>query len=79
MDHGVFATTHGPTKKFTQAFRTVENVILIFSVSESSCFQGIARMESGPDPNLKPGLIQKTGGNLKYIEFMNNFKVRWLM
>jgi len=36
MQHGVWATTRGPTLKLTQAFDRVENVILIFSVNESS-------------------------------------------
>ena len=57
MEHGVWATTHGPTKKFTQAFKTVENVILIFSITESSSFQGIVRMESEPDPKLKSEIV----------------------
>ena len=59
MEHGVWATTHGPTKKLVHAFRTVENVILIFSLTESSSFQGVARMESEPDAKLKPHIFQK--------------------
>ena len=59
MEHGVWATTHGPTKKLVHAFRTVENVILIFSLTESSSFQGVARMETEPDSKLKPHIFQK--------------------
>ena len=36
--NGAWATTSGPSKKLTHGFRTVDNVILIFSVNESSAF-----------------------------------------
>jgi hypothetical protein len=52
----VWATTLKPTRKLQTHFQKVDNIILIFSVNESSCFQGIARMESRPDPNYKPDL-----------------------
>jgi hypothetical protein len=58
MEHGVWATTQGPTKKLISAFRTVENVILVFSLTESSSFQGVARMESEPNERLKPHVFQ---------------------
>lgn len=33
-------------KKLNEAFKTTQNVILIFSVNKSSKFQGFARMET---------------------------------
>jgi hypothetical protein len=53
----VWATTQGPTKKLTNAFRSSDHVVLIFSVNESRSFQGYALMESEPDPNYKPDLF----------------------
>ena len=53
LENGVWATSAGPTKKLTNAFKCSDNVILIFSVNESRAFQGFAMMESEPDPNLK--------------------------
>ena len=54
MQSGVWATTRGPTMKLAQAYDSVENVILIFSVNESSCIQGIARMETKSSKKIKP-------------------------
>ena len=45
-----------PTKKLKENYQRADNIILIFSVNESSCFQGIARMENRPDPQYKPEL-----------------------
>ena len=53
IEHGVWSTSAGPTKKLTNAFRSSDNVILIFSVNESRSFQGFAIMESEPNPDLK--------------------------
>jgi len=58
MQHGAWTTTLRPTKKLQLALRTVDLVILIFSVNESSCFQGIARMDKHPDPKYKPDLFK---------------------
>jgi hypothetical protein len=46
FNYGIWRTTMGPKKKLVNAFNLVDNVILIFSICESSAFQGIARMES---------------------------------
>jgi len=37
-EYSLWATTSGPTKKLVHAFNTVENVILIYSLTESSSF-----------------------------------------
>jgi hypothetical protein len=47
-----------PTKKLTAALKGTDHVILIFSVNESSCFQGLARMDKAPDPSFKPELFK---------------------
>ncbi len=56
--HGVWATSAGPTKKLTNAFKNADHVVLIFSVNESRSYQGFALMESEPDPNLKVNFFQ---------------------
>tara|TARA_B110000285_G_scaffold14021_1_gene13820 strand:- start:949 stop:1194 length:246 start_codon:yes stop_codon:yes gene_type:complete len=38
LQNGAWATTSGPSRKLCYALKSVENVILIFSVNESSCF-----------------------------------------
>lgn len=53
IENEVWSTSAGPTKKLMNAFRTVDNVILIFSVNESRCFQGFAVILGDPDPNYK--------------------------
>lgn len=58
-NHSVWATTYIPTKKIKSAFRQVENVILFFSVTESSGFQGVARVESDPSSRYKPEFFSK--------------------
>jgi hypothetical protein len=55
----VWATTFAPTKRIKLAFRQVENVILLFSVTESGAFQGIGRVESDPSARYKPEFFQK--------------------
>jgi len=57
IEHGVWSTSAGPTKKLTNAFKTSDHVILIFSVNESRSFQGFALMEGEPDPNLRSDLF----------------------
>lgn len=77
IEHGVWATSAGPTKKLTNAFRSSDHVVLIFSVNESRSFQGFALMESEPDPYLKPELF--TSDESSPIQFADNFKVRWIV
>ena len=69
------------------AFKNSDNVIMMFSLTESSSFQGIARMEGEPDPNYKPEFFQKNKSeinNLNYynnshLNFQPNFKITWLL
>jgi hypothetical protein len=60
IDHGVWSTSAGPTKKLTNAYKTADHVILIFSVNESRSYQGFAVMESEPDPNYKSEYFMST-------------------
>jgi hypothetical protein len=53
VEHQIWSTSAGPTKKLTNAYKNCDHVILIFSVNESRSFQGFALMDSEPDQNLK--------------------------
>lgn len=77
MKHSVWATTPGPTKKLTNAFKTSDNVILIFSVNESRSLQGVALMESEPSPDYLPEVF-KNDANSSVI-YSGNFKVKWIL
>ncbi|KAL8192248.1 hypothetical protein R6Q57_027915 [Mikania cordata] len=75
VQQGVWATQRSNEAKLNEAFDSVENVILIFSVNRTRHFQGCAKMTS------------KTGGsvggsNWKYehgtAHYGRNFRVRWL-
>lgn len=86
QDHQMWATTLKPTKKLTHALQSCDNTILIFSVNESSHFQGVARMESEPNINYKQelsqtfaNLTQAVGSNQHTLNFQANFKVQWLV
>lgn len=62
-----------------------DNVILIFSVTESHCFQGIARIEKGPNHNYKHDYFKLFITNSlmnesqKQLKFQPFFNVRWLI
>ena len=75
--HQVWATSPGPTKKLTNAFKNSDHVILIFSVNESRSFQGFALMESEPDTNYQKEYFQSEEDSP--IQFAGNFKVRWIV
>jgi hypothetical protein len=53
IQNEVWATSAGPTKKLYNAFKSVDHVVLFFSVNESRAFQGIALMNGEPDPEYK--------------------------
>jgi cleavage and polyadenylation specificity factor subunit 4 len=38
IDHSIWSTSVGPTKKLANAFKSADNVVLIFSVNESRGF-----------------------------------------
>nr|GFC57800.1 cleavage and polyadenylation specificity factor 30 [Tanacetum cinerariifolium] len=71
----LWATQRSNEAKLNEAFDSVENVILIFSVNRTRHFQGCARMASKTG-----GFVG--GGNWKYehgtAHYGRNFGVRWL-
>ncbi|CDW72390.1 cleavage and polyadenylation specificity factor cpsf30-like [Stylonychia lemnae] len=73
----VWATSAGPTKKLTNAFKTSDHVVLIFSVNESRSFQGFALMESEPDPSYLSDYFKSDQESP--IQYAGNFKVRWVV
>lgn len=77
IDHSVWATSAGPTKKLSNAYKNADHVILIFSVNESRSYQGFAVMDSEPDPNYKTEYFMSTEESP--IQFSDNFKVRWVI
>jgi hypothetical protein len=77
MKNQVWATTPGPTKKLTNAFRSSDHVILIFSVNESRSFQGVALMESEPTPDYMPEIFKNDSSSA--VTYAGNFKVKWVL
>ena len=73
---GVWATTFQPTKKLSAAFQKFKNVILIYSVTTSSAFQGYARMKSMPSPTIKEHIFKRTDTSFPY---QDNFEVEWIV
>ncbi|XP_019185941.1 PREDICTED: 30-kDa cleavage and polyadenylation specificity factor 30-like isoform X2 [Ipomoea nil] len=72
---GVWATQRSNEAKLNEAFDSVENVILIFSVNETKHFQGCAKMTTSIGGTAN-------GGNWKYehgtAHYGRNFSVKWL-
>ncbi|KAL8828463.1 MAG: hypothetical protein Q9170_006592 [Blastenia crenularia] len=55
----IWATQPKNLDVLTQAFNTCRNVILVFSVNQSRAFQGYARMQSLPSPDIPAPEWQK--------------------
>ncbi|XP_009599048.1 30-kDa cleavage and polyadenylation specificity factor 30-like [Nicotiana tomentosiformis] len=75
VQQGVWATQRSNEAKLNEAFDSVENVILVFSINRTRHFQGLAKMTS------RIGGASK-GGNWKHehgtAHFGRNFSVKWL-
>ncbi|XP_010241185.1 PREDICTED: 30-kDa cleavage and polyadenylation specificity factor 30 [Nelumbo nucifera] len=75
VQQGVWATQRSNEAKLNEAFDSVENVILIFSVNRTRHFQGCAKMTSKIGGSVG-------GGNWKYAHgtahYGRNFSVKWL-
>ncbi|XP_057471592.1 30-kDa cleavage and polyadenylation specificity factor 30-like [Actinidia eriantha] len=75
VQQGVWATQRSNEAKLNEAFDSVENVILIFSVNRTRHFQGCAKMTSKIVGSVG-------GGNWKYehgtAHYGRNFSVKWL-
>lgn len=75
VQQGVWATQRSNEAKLNEAFESIENVILVFSINRTRHFQGCAKMTSKIG-----GFIG--GGNWKYAHgtahYGRNFSVKWL-
>ncbi|XP_047340383.1 30-kDa cleavage and polyadenylation specificity factor 30 [Impatiens glandulifera] len=75
VQQGVWATQRSNEAKLNEAFDSVENVILIFSVNRTRNFQGCAKMTSRIGGSVG-------GGNWKYAHgtphYGRNFSLKWL-
>ncbi|XAR59366.1 hypothetical protein NMG60_11015185 [Bertholletia excelsa] len=75
VQQGVWATQRSNESKLNEAFDSVENVILIFSVNRTRHFQGCAKMTSKIGGSA-------VGGNWKHAHgtahYGRNFSVKWL-
>lgn len=75
VEQGVWATQRSNEAKLNEAFDSVENIILIFSVNRTRHFQGCAKMTSKIGGSVG-------GGNWKYAHgsahYGRNFSVKWL-
>lgn len=72
-EHGEWATTRSNEAKLNEAYASSPHVFLIFAVSKTFYFQGIARMSS-PISN-KIGIFWK---NIDAIKLGGCFKVQWV-
>ncbi|KAH6765222.1 cleavage and polyadenylation specificity factor 30 [Perilla frutescens var. frutescens] len=75
VQQGVWATQRSNEAKLNEAFETVENVILIFSVNKTRHFQGCAKMTSRIGGSVAGGNWKHAHGTAHYGR---NFSVKWL-
>ncbi|KAJ0844847.1 putative transcription factor C3H family [Helianthus annuus] len=75
VQQGVWATQRSNEAKLNEAFDSVENVILIFSVNRTRHFQGCAKMTSKTGGSVGGGNWKSEHGTAHYGR---NFCVRWL-
>nr|GMD09648.1 30-kDa cleavage and polyadenylation specificity factor 30-like [Ipomoea batatas] len=72
---GVWATQRSNEAKLNEAFDSVENVFLIFSVNGTKHFQGCAKMTTGIGGTANGGNWKHEHGTAHYGR---NFSVKWL-
>ncbi|PIN07328.1 putative signal transduction protein involved in RNA splicing [Handroanthus impetiginosus] len=72
---GVWATQRSNEAKLNEAFESVDNVILIFSVNKTRHFQGCAKMTSRIGGSVGGGNWKHAHGTAHYGR---NFAVKWL-
>ncbi|KAL0305431.1 UNVERIFIED_CONTAM: cleavage and polyadenylation specificity factor 30 [Sesamum radiatum] len=75
VQQGVWATQRSNEAKLNEAFESVDNVILIFSVNKTRHFQGCAKMTSRIGGSVGGGNWKHTHGSAHYGR---NFAVKWL-
>ncbi|CAA3013981.1 30-kDa cleavage and polyadenylation specificity factor 30 [Olea europaea subsp. europaea] len=75
VQQGEWATQRSNEPKLNEAFDSVENVILIFSVNKTRHFQGCAKMTSRIGGSISGGNWKHAHGTAHYGR---NFDVKWL-
>ncbi|EPS64393.1 hypothetical protein M569_10389, partial [Genlisea aurea] len=75
VQQGVWATQRSNEAKLNEAFESIENVILIFSVNKTRHFQGCAKMASRIGGFIGGGNWKHANGTAHYGR---NFAVKWL-
>ncbi|ESQ33824.1 hypothetical protein EUTSA_v10007064mg [Eutrema salsugineum] len=75
VQQGVWATQRSNEAKLNEAFDSVDNVILIFSVNRTRHFQGCAKMTSRIGGYIGGGNWKHEHGTAQYGR---NFSVKWL-
>ncbi|XP_051133567.1 30-kDa cleavage and polyadenylation specificity factor 30 [Andrographis paniculata] len=75
VQQGVWATQRSNEAKLNEAFESMENVILIFSVNKTRHFQGCAKMMSRIGGYVGGGNWKHAPGTAHYGR---NFAVKWL-
>ncbi|GAA0176021.1 RNA metabolism protein [Lithospermum erythrorhizon] len=75
VQQGVWATQRSNEAKLNEAFDSVENVILIFSVNRTRNFQGCAKMTSRIGGSVGGGNWKHSHGTAHYGR---NFSLKWL-
>ncbi|XP_073058504.1 LOW QUALITY PROTEIN: 30-kDa cleavage and polyadenylation specificity factor 30-like [Primulina eburnea] len=73
---GVWATQRSNEAKLNEAFDSVENVILIFSVNKTRHFQGCAKMTSRIGGSVSGGNWKHAHGTAAH--YGRNFSLKWL-
>ncbi|KAI3455939.1 hypothetical protein Pfo_012602 [Paulownia fortunei] len=75
VQQGVWATQRSNEAKLNDAFESVDNVILIFSVNKTRHFQGCAKMTSRIGGSVGGGNWKHSHGTAHYGR---NFALKWL-
>ncbi|CAA0827573.1 30-kDa cleavage and polyadenylation specificity factor 30 [Striga hermonthica] len=75
VQQGVWATQRSNEAKLNEAFESVENVILIFSINKTRHFQGCAKMTSRIGGSVGGGNWKHAHGTAHYGR---NFALKWL-
>ncbi|KAL7089507.1 hypothetical protein ACP275_13G189300 [Erythranthe tilingii] len=75
VQQGVWATQRSNEAKLNEAFESVDNIILIFSVNKTRHFQGCAKMTSKIGGSISGGNWKNAHGTAHYGQ---NFSVKWL-
>ncbi|KAK3131082.1 hypothetical protein QOZ80_6BG0501800 [Eleusine coracana subsp. coracana] len=75
VQQGIWATQRSNEAKLNEAFESIENVILIFSINRTRNFQGCAKMTSRIGGYIGGGNWKSAHGTAHYGR---NFSIQWL-